>query len=184
MRCIICKNHFPFYRFLFILLFQSSSVTQSCLTLCNPIDCSTPGLPVHHQLPEFPQTHVHWVDDAIQPSHPLRPLFLLSLLFPSIRAFSNESVLCIRWPKFWSFSVRPSNEYSGLISFRMDWMDLLAVRGTLKSLLQHHRLKAGREGNNRGGDGWMASSTQWTWVWVSSRSRWCTGKPGVLQSMG
>ena len=71
-----------------------------------------------------------------------RPLFLLSLLFPSIRAFSNESVLCIRWPKFWSFSVRPSNEYSGLISFRMDWMDLLAVRGTLKSLLQHHRLKA------------------------------------------
>ena len=102
-----------------------------------------PGLPVHHQLPEFSQTHVHWVGDAIQPSHPLSspspPWYI-----PSIRVFSNESVLCIRWPKYWSFSfsISPSNEYSGLISFRMDWLDLLSVQGTLKSVLQHHRSKA------------------------------------------
>ena len=119
-----------------------SSVAQSCPTLCDPVDCSMPGLPVHHQLPELTQTHVHQVGDAIQPSHPhliisSRALLLLPSIFPSIRVFSNESVLCIRWPKYWS--IRPSNEYSGLISFRMDWMDLLAVQGTLKSLLQHHR---------------------------------------------
>ena len=108
------------------------------------MDCSTPGLPVHHQLPEFTQTHVHQVVDAIQPSHPLSspspPTFNLS----HIRVFSNESVLCIRWPKYWSFSVTisPSNEYSGLISFRMDWLDLHAVQGTLKSLLQDHSSKA------------------------------------------
>ena len=100
---------------------QFSSVPQSCLTLCNTMDCSTPGLPVHLQLPEFIQTHVHRVSDAIQSSHPLLSL-LLPLIFPSIRVFSNESVLPLRWPKYWSFhfSISPSNEYSGLISFRMD----------------------------------------------------------------
>ena len=107
------------------------------------MDCSTPGLPVHHQLPEFTQTHVCRVSDAIQPSHPRRPLLPPSI-FPNIRVFSNESVLHIRWPKYWSFSfnISPSNEYSGLISFRIDCLDLLAVQGTLKSLLQHHRSKA------------------------------------------
>ena len=108
------------------------------------MDCSTPGLPVHHQLPEFTQTHVHWVRDAIQPSHPLSSLLLLPSIFPSIRVFSNHSPLCIRWPKYWrfSFSISPSNEYSVLISFRIDWFDLLAVQGTFKSFLQHYRLKA------------------------------------------
>ena len=103
-----------------------------------------PGLPVHHQLPEFTQTHVHWVSDAIQPSHPLSSLLLPPSIFPSIRVFSNESALCIRWPKYWSFSfnITPSNEHPRLISFRMDWLDLLAVQGTLKSLLQHYSSKA------------------------------------------
>ena len=106
------------------------------------MDCSMPGLPVHHQLLELAQTHVRWVSDAIQLSHPCRPLLLPSI-FPSIRVFSDESVLLIRWPKDWSFSFSfsPSNEYSGLISFRMNWLDLLAVQGTLKSLLQHHSSK-------------------------------------------
>ena len=190
------------------------------MTLCNPMNCSTPGLPVHHQLPDFTQTHVHWVGDAIQPSHPLlspspptfnisqhqglfqwvsslhqirsdqslshvqlfatpwiaarqaslsitnsrsslrltfivsvmpsshlilwHPLLLLPPIPPSIRVFSNESTLRMRWPKYWSFSfsISPSNEYSGLISFRMDWLDLLAVQGTFKSLLHHHTSKA------------------------------------------
>ena len=105
------------------------------------MDCSTPGFPVHHQLPEFTQTHVHSVGDAIQPS---RPLLLLPLIFPSIRVFSNESTLHIRWPKYWSFSfnISPCSEYSGLISFRMDWFNLLAVQVTLKSLLKHHSSKA------------------------------------------
>ena len=122
---------------------QVSSVAQSCSTLCNPMDCSTPGLPVHHQLPEFTQTHVYWVSDAIQPTHPLSSPSSPPSIFPSIRVFSNESVLHFRWPKYWSFSfsISPSNEYSGLISFRMDWLDLLAVQGTLKSLLQHHSSK-------------------------------------------
>ena len=123
---------------------QFSSVVQFCSTLCNPMDCSTPGFPVHHQLRELAQTHVHRVGDAIQPFHPLPfpspPAFNLS----SIRVFSNESFLCISCPKYWSFSfnISPSNEYTGLISFRMDWLDLLAVQGTLKSLLQHHSSKA------------------------------------------
>ena len=107
------------------------------------MDCSTPGLPVHHQLPDLAQTHVHRVGDAIQPSHPLSspfPAFSLS----QHRIFSNESVVRIRWPKYWSFnfSISPSNEYSGLISFRIDWFDNLAIQGTLKSLLQHHSSKA------------------------------------------
>ena len=110
----------------------------------DPIDCSMPGFHIRHQLPEPTQTHVHQVSDAIQPSHPLSSLFLLSSIFPSIRVFSKESVLHVRWPKCWSFSfsISPFYEYSGLISFRMDWLDLLAVQGTLKSLLQHHSLKA------------------------------------------
>ena len=111
------------------------SVTKLCLTLCNSMDCSTPGLPVHHQLLEFTRNHVHQVSDAIQSSHPLSspspPAFNLS----QNQVFSNESVLHIRWPKYWSFrfNISPSNEYSGLISFRMDWLDLLAVQETLKS---------------------------------------------------
>ena len=102
---------------------------------------STPGLPIHHQLPEFTQTHVHQVSDAIQPSHPLcRPLLLLPPIPPSIRVFSNESTLLMRWPKYWSFSfsIILSKEIPGLISFRMDWLDLLAVQGSpreSKSLL-------------------------------------------------
>ena len=111
----------------------SVQFTQLCLTLCDSMDWGTPGLPVHHQLPEFTQTRVHWVDDAIQPSHPLSspspPTFNISLkgLFQCIRVFSNESALRIRWPKYWSFSfnISPSTEHPGLISFRMDWLDLL-----------------------------------------------------------
>ena len=108
------------------------------------MDCSMPGFPVHYQLPEFTQTHVHRVSNTIQPSHPLSSPSSQPSVFPSIRVFSNESTLRIRWPKYWSFSfsISPSNEYSRLISFRMDWLDLLAVQGTLKSLLQHHSSKA------------------------------------------
>ena len=107
------------------------------------MDCSTPGFQVHQQFLELAQTHVHQVDEAIQPSLLYRPLLLLPSIFPSIRVFSSESILCIRWPKYWSFSfsISSSNEYSGHISFRMDWLDLLAVQGTLKSLLQHHSSK-------------------------------------------
>ena len=123
---------------------QFSSVAHSSPTLCNPMDYNTPGLPIHHQLPEFTQTHVHWVSDAIQPSHPLSspspPTFNLS----QHQGLFKWVSLHIRWPKYWtfSFSVSPSNEYSRLISFRMEWLDLLAVQGTLKSLLHHHSSKA------------------------------------------
>ena len=108
------------------------------------MNCRTPGFPVHHQLLELAQTHIHWVSDAIQPAHSLHPLLLLPSVFPSIRVFSSESALHIRWPKFcsFSFSISPSNEYSGLISYRIDWLNLLAVQGPLKSLLQHHSSKA------------------------------------------
>ena len=117
---------------------------KSCLILCNPTDCRIPGFAVLHYLPEFVQTHVHSFGDAIQPSHLLSPLLLLPSIFPSIRVFSNESALHTSWPKYWSFrfSISPSNEYSGLISFRIDCFDLLAGKGTLKSVLQHFSLKA------------------------------------------
>ena len=122
---------------------QFSSVAQSC-PLGDPMDCSTPGFPVHHQLPEPSQTHVHFMGDAIQPFHPLLSHSPPTFNLPNIGIFLNESVLCIKWPKYWSFhfSISPSNEHSGLVSFRMDWLDLLAVQGTLKSLLQHHSSKA------------------------------------------
>ena len=115
-----------------------SSVAQSCPTLCDPMNCSTPGLPVHHQLPEFTQTHVHRVGDAIQPSHSL------SSPSPPAPNPSQQSTLHMRWPKYWSFSfsIIPSKEHPGLISFRMDWLDLLPVQGILRSLLQHHSSKA------------------------------------------
>ena len=108
------------------------------------MDCSTPGFPVHYQLLELAQTHVHRVSDAIQPSHPLLSPSPLASIFPSIMVFSNESALHIRWTKYWSFSfsISPFDKYSELISFRMDWLDLFAVQGTLKSLLQHHSSKA------------------------------------------
>ena len=125
-------------------LIQFSSVAQSCLTLWDPMSRSMPGFPVHHQLPEFTQAHAHWISDAIQPSHPLSSPSHLPSIFPSIRVFSNESALCIRWPEYWSFSfnLSPCNEHGGLNSFRMDWLDLLTVQGTLKSLPQHHSSKA------------------------------------------
>ena len=122
------------------VIIQFSSVTQSRPTLCSPMNHRTPGLPVHHQLLEFTQTHVHWVGDAMQPSYPL------SSPSPAPnpshhQSLSNESTLRMRWPKYWSFSfsISPSNENPGLFSFRMDWLDLLALQGTLKSLLQHHK---------------------------------------------
>ena len=119
-----------------------SSVAQSCPTLCDPMDCSTPGLPVHHQ-----SLLKHMSIASVMPSNHLilcHPLLLRPSIFPRIRVFSNESVLRIRWPKYWSFifSISPSNEYSGLISFRMDWLDFLSVQVTLKSLLQDHSSKA------------------------------------------
>ena len=124
--------------------YQFSSVAQSCPTICDPMDCRTPSFPIHHQLPELTQTHVYLVSDAIQPSHPLLSTSSPSSIFSNIRVFPNDSLLHIRWPKYWnfSFSISPSNEYSGLISFRMDWFDLTAVQGTNKSLLQNHSSKA------------------------------------------
>ena len=120
-----------------------SSVAQSCPTL-RPMNRSTPGLPVHHQLPEFTQTYIHRVSDAIHPSHPLLSPFPSAPNPSHIRVFSSESTLHMRWTKSWSFSfsIIPSKEIPGLISFRMDWLDLLAVQGTLKSLIQHHSSKA------------------------------------------
>ena len=146
---ITFKNHESLYHtpVTYIMLYsnyQFSSVAQSCPTLCDPVNRSTPGLPVHHQ------THVHPNLESIKlvmPSNHLilcRPLLLLPLIPPSIRIFSNESTLRIRWSKYWgfSFNISPSNEHPGLISFRMDWLDLLAVQGTQKSLLQHHSSKS------------------------------------------
>ena len=123
---------------------QFSSVAQLFPTFCHPIDCSMPGFPVHHQLLEFTQTHVHWVSDAIQPSHPVVPFSSRLQSFPASGSFPMSQLFVSggqsqNWS--FSFSISPSNEYSGLISFRMDWLDLLAVQGTLKSLLQHHSSK-------------------------------------------
>ena len=120
-----------------------SSTSQSCPALCDPMNHGMLGFPVHHQLPESTQTNVHWVNDAIQPSHPLSSLSPPAINLPSNRVFSNQSALRIRWPKYWSFSfsISPSNEHPGLISFSMDWFDLLAVQGTRKSLIQHHSSK-------------------------------------------
>ena len=118
------------------------SVAKSCPPLQDPMDYSMSGFPVLYYLLEFAQTHVHWVSDATEPSHSLSPPFPPASVFPSIRVFSNESALCIRWPKYWSFSISPFNEFSGLISFMIDWFDLLAVQRTLRSLLQHHNSKA------------------------------------------
>ena len=120
-----------------------SSVTQSCPTLCDPMNRSTPGLPVHHQLQEFTQSCVHRVSDAIQPSYSLSSPSPPAPNPSQHQSLSDESTLHMRWPKYWSFSfsVIPSKEIPGLISFRMDWWDLLAVQGTLKSLLQHHSSK-------------------------------------------
>ena len=123
---------------------QFSSVAQSCPTLCNPMDCSMPGLPVHHQLPELTQL---MSIESVRPSNHLIlccPLLLTPSIFPSIRVFAKESNFHIMWPKYWNFSfnISPSNEHPGLISLRMDWLDHLAVQGTLKSLLQHHSSKA------------------------------------------
>ena len=131
-----------FSQWVFLCINQFSSV-QSCPTLCNQ-DCSTPGFPVHLQLPELSQTHVHQLGDGINHLILCHPLLLLPSIFPSIRVFSDESVLRIGWPKYWSFSfsISPSNEYSGLIYFKTDWFVLLAVQGTLTSLLQHHSSKA------------------------------------------
>ena len=127
-----CKTH------LYFLSVQSLSRVR----LCDPMNCSTPSLPVHHQLPEFTQTHVHRVGDAIQPSHPLASCSPPAPNPSQHQGLSNESTLRMSWPKYWSFSfsISPSNEHPGLISFRMDWLDLLAVQGNLKSLLQHHTL--------------------------------------------
>ena len=124
-------------------LFGSVQLLKSCLILCDPMNHSTPGLPVYHQLLEFTKP---MSIESVMPSNHLilcRPLLLLPSIFPSIRVFSNESALPIKWPKYWSFSfhISPFNKYSGLI-FRMDWWDLLAVQGTPKSLLQHHSSKA------------------------------------------
>ena len=117
------------------------SVSWSCLTLCNPMDCSMPGFPVHHQHPELAQTHVHWVGDAVQPVHPLPFPSLPAFNLSQHGVFSNESVLHVRSPKYWSlsFSISPSNAYSGLISFRIDWLDLPALQGTLTNLAQEEQ---------------------------------------------
>ena len=122
---------------------QFSSAAQLCPTLGDPMNCSMPGLPVHHQLLESTQTYVHWVGDAFQSSHLLSSPSPLALNLSQHQGLYNELVLCIRWPKYWSssFSISPSNDYSGLISFRIDWFELLDVQGTLKSPLNQHSSK-------------------------------------------
>ena len=129
---------------------QSSSVTQSCLTLCGPMNRSTPGLPVHPN--SRSSLRLTSIKSVMSSSHPIlcRPLFLLPPIPPSLRVFSNESTLLMRWPKYWSFnfSIIPSKEIPGMISFRMDWLDLLAVQGTLKSLLQYHSAQPSSQSNS------------------------------------
>ena len=134
--------HYPFY-LIFSPSFHSIVQSLNCVRLCNPMDCSIPVFPVLNYFSELAQTHVHWVDDAIQPSHPLSSPSPPALVFPDIRVFSNASVHHIRWPKYWSFSFSssPTNEYSGLIPFRIDLCDLLAVQGTLKNLHSVNHLR-------------------------------------------
>ena len=122
------------------------SVAQSCMILCNPMDCNMRNFPVLHHLPEFAQTHVHWVGDAIQPSCPLLFPSPPAFIFPSIRVFSNELVPCIMWQKYWNIGINPSNENSVLVSFRFDWFELLVVQRTLKSLLQYRSSKSSVHG--------------------------------------
>ena len=124
-----------------IYICSCCSVAKLCLTLLESMDCCMSGLPVPHHLLEFAGVHVHCISDAIEPSYPCLTLLLLPSVFPTIRVFSSELAVHIRWPKYWSFSINPSDEYSGLISFKIDWFDLHAVQGTPKSLLQHHSLK-------------------------------------------
>ena len=165
-------------------------------TLCNPMLCRTHGFPVVHYFPEFTQTHVHGVGAASNHLILCLPLLLLPSIFPSIRVFSNESVLCIRWSKDWSFrvSISPSKEHSGLISFRAGLISLLSRDSQESSPAAQFEtinfsrclifFKSTGEGDDRGWDGWMASLTRRTWVWTNSRSWWWTGSPGVLRSMG
>ena len=142
---MLLQKDLLFYIFTKYFIIQFSSVAQSCSNLCDPMNCSIPGLPVHHHLPEFTQTHVHQGGDAIQPSHHLSPLFPLPPIPPSIRDFSNESTLCMKWPKYWSFSfsIIPSKELPGLISFRMDWWISLQPKGLSRvfsnTTVQKHR---------------------------------------------
>ena len=138
------KHHGKIGNFLVVMISCCCySVTKSYLTLCDPMDCNMPGFPVLHYLLEFAQTHDHWVYDAIQPSHPLLPPSPPTLIFSSLWVFS-ESAFCIRWPKYWrfSFSISPFNKHSGLIFFRIDFFDILAVQGTHRSLFQHNTSKA------------------------------------------
>ena len=127
----LCIVHWGRLSYPSLLFFQFSSVTQSCPTLCDPMECSMPGFPVHHQLLELTQTHVHCVSDAIQPSHPLSSPSFPAFNFSQHQGLSKESVLCIRWPKYWSFSfnIIPSNEQSELIAFRVDWLISLQSKG-------------------------------------------------------
>ena len=137
-------SYLDFFNVRILIMISISSVTHLCRTLCDPTDCSAPGFPVHYQPLELAQTPVHRVNNASNHLILCHPLLLLPLIFPSIRVFSNESAVHIRWSKRWSLSlsISPSNEYSGLISFRIDWFDLFAIQRTLKSLLQHHSSEA------------------------------------------
>ena len=158
---------------MFKIVHNFSGQPLSRVWLCNPMDCNTPGFPVLHQLPELAQAHVHWVCDAIQSSYPLLSLLLPSI-FPSIRIFSNESVLRIRWPMYWSFSISLSSEYSGLISFRIDWLNLLAAQGTLSrdfssTTVQKHQFfgtQLSLQSNSHlyMTTGKITASTRWTFV--------------------
>ena len=140
------REHIKRCKLLSIPEMRFSSLAQSCTTLCNPMNCNKPGLPVHHQLPEFTQLKLMSIESVMPSSHSIlcRPILLPPPILPSIRIFSNESTLRMRWPKYWSFnfSISPSNEHPVLVSFRMDWLDLLPVQGIFKSLLQHHSSKA------------------------------------------
>ena len=143
LMCSLSSN-ITYLNLLSFFLSYCCSVSKMWLAICKPMGYSTPGFPVLHYLPELAQTHVHWVSNTIQPSHPLSSPSPPAPNPSSIGVFSNESTLHMRWPKYWSFSfsISPSKEHPGLISFRMDCLDLLAVQGTLKSLLQHHSSKA------------------------------------------